>query len=69
MARAHEIKSPCTKICQLDYRLGYCIGCYRTRDEIAVWGAADRQERRQILTRARERRRAARGAASIPSRD
>lgn len=63
MARAREVKSPCTKICQLDYRLGYCIGCYRTRDEIAVWGAADGEERRHILIRARERRRAAKAVA------
>lgn len=68
MARVREIKSPCTKICQLDYRLGYCIGCYRTRDEIAVWGAAAGAERRQILLRARERRRAARAATGLPGR-
>jgi len=30
------ISSPCVKICKLDGR-GLCIGCYRTRDEIARW--------------------------------
>jgi predicted Fe-S protein YdhL (DUF1289 family) len=28
--------SPCINICALDEQ-GYCLGCYRTLDEIAGW--------------------------------
>ncbi|WP_415716508.1 DUF1289 domain-containing protein [Roseibium sp.] len=30
--------SPCVGICKLDQVTGFCIGCARTGDEIAVWG-------------------------------
>lgn len=30
--------SPCVGICKLDEATGFCIGCARTDDEIAVWG-------------------------------
>lgn len=33
--------SPCVGICRIDAVTGYCTGCARTRDEIAVWGSAD----------------------------
>src|SRR5215468_10348926 len=34
------IASPCIGICQIDEGLGFCIGCGRTRDEIATWTTA-----------------------------
>ncbi|MET1414413.1 DUF1289 domain-containing protein [Roseibium sp. HPY-6] len=30
--------SPCVGTCKLDEATGYCIGCARTGDEIALWG-------------------------------
>jgi uncharacterized protein len=35
------IPSPCISVCQMDAASGYCKGCYRTIDEIMVWGQAD----------------------------
>ena len=32
--------SPCVGICQIDESLGFCIGCARTRAEIAAWTTA-----------------------------
>jgi predicted Fe-S protein YdhL (DUF1289 family) len=64
MVRERDIQSPCIKICQLDQRLGYCVGCYRTGDEIAAWGTADDETRREILARAHGRQRAARAVAN-----
>lgn len=29
--------SPCTLVCSIDLKTGYCFGCGRTRDEIAGW--------------------------------
>lgn len=42
-------ESPCTNICTIDAASGYCIGCLRTIDEIAGWGAADDSRKRAIL--------------------
>ena len=43
------MKSPCVKVCQMDPRRGLCLGCRRTLDEIARWGAMSDQERERIL--------------------
>jgi predicted Fe-S protein YdhL (DUF1289 family) len=31
------VGSPCTDVCKLDQQTGYCLGCFRTRDEIKAW--------------------------------
>jgi|TARA_R110000787_G_C13400388_1_gene443349 uncharacterized protein len=35
------IESPCISICTIDSDSGYCVGCARTDDEIAMWGFPD----------------------------
>lgn len=32
-----EIQSPCVKLCVMEPDSGFCMGCGRTRDEIASW--------------------------------
>ena len=32
-----DIETPCVKICVVDPETQFCIGCGRTRDEIAGW--------------------------------
>ncbi len=51
-----RIVSPCISICELDDVSGYCRGCLRTRDEIAIWGRADDATRLEILEKLHERR-------------
>jgi len=41
--------SPCISVCQMDPVSGYCIGCYRTIDEIRQWIAAVPEARQRIL--------------------
>lgn len=41
--------SPCTRICTLDERTGWCLGCGRTIGEIMEWGQASDKRRREIL--------------------
>ncbi len=48
--------SPCISVCQLDDRTGWCIGCYRTIDEIRDWIIMVPDERRRVLERLAERR-------------
>ncbi len=44
-----EIESPCIKVCVIDADTGYCIGCGRTRGEIAGWLGMSHDERREVM--------------------
>lgn len=41
--------SPCILVCSIDETSGYCIGCGRTRDEIAGWTSFTDAERRTLM--------------------
>ncbi|MBI3446599.1 MAG: DUF1289 domain-containing protein [Magnetospirillum sp.] len=43
--------SPCKSVCRIDDRLGWCIGCRRTRAEIKAWSTATPSEKQIILDR------------------
>lgn len=45
-----EVESPCIKLCVLHPTEGICVGCYRSRDEIAVWSQLTSEERRAIMS-------------------
>ena len=53
------VPSPCTKVCVLDPKSGYCCGCLRTVDEIAAWPDFSDEEKLALLARLEERRRTA----------
>ena len=69
-----SIASPCTKVCAIDERTGWCEGCLRSLDEIAAWGVLSAAERQAVWARLAERRAlttatptsAAEGTASAP---
>jgi predicted Fe-S protein YdhL (DUF1289 family) len=50
-----DVETPCIKVCVVDPETGFCVGCGRTRDEIASWLILSRHERRQIMTGLPER--------------
>lgn len=50
-----EIESPCVKICVIHPEARICIGCARTREEIAGWSAMTSDERRAIMLTLRGR--------------
>jgi predicted Fe-S protein YdhL (DUF1289 family) len=50
------VASPCISICRMDDATGWCEGCLRTIDEIAVWSLLDNEERRQVNAVLRQRR-------------
>jgi len=54
-----HVPSPCVKVCALDARTGYCVGCYRTIDEVASWLEMTPAEKRAVLERVERRRVAA----------
>ena len=43
-----RVPSPCISVCRIDEASGLCIGCLRTLDEIAAWGALDDTARRRV---------------------
>jgi len=43
------IETPCVNICTLDARIGLCLGCGRTIDEIARWATMSPSERIEVM--------------------
>lgn len=48
------VKSPCISVCALDSE-GMCTGCFRTGDEIRLWGGYTNTQRLEVLNLAYER--------------
>lgn len=49
------VQSPCINVCRLSEDM-ICKGCFRTREEIVGWRAANDDERQQIVERAEARK-------------
>jgi predicted Fe-S protein YdhL (DUF1289 family) len=43
-----DIQSPCISVCRMSENSGLCMGCFRTRDEIADWSSAGDDGKRGI---------------------
>ena len=50
------VRSPCTSVCRIDARSGWCEGCMRTIEEIARWGTMSDTQRVDVWARLNERR-------------
>jgi len=62
------VASPCNKVCILDTGTRLCIGCFRTIDEIAGWGALTDRERAAIVAELPGRRERFEGGRSRTGR-
>jgi predicted Fe-S protein YdhL (DUF1289 family) len=51
-----RVPSPCVSLCRIDRDSELCVGCLRTRDEIAAWRDADDAFRRAVWIAIAERR-------------
>lgn len=65
------VASPCINICQMDEATGWCAGCLRTLDEIALWSVLDEADKRVVLQglsprRVEWRRRKREAAGGLP---
>lgn len=49
------VRSPCNNVCQIDNEKAWCLGCWRTLEEIAAWSSADDEEKRDIWQLIRQR--------------
>ena len=63
-----KVPSPCISVCQMDALDEVCLGCYRTRAEIAKWGSMDQGDQSRLLDILRERRAKATGVPRRASR-
>jgi len=45
---SNGIETPCVGVCEIDEE-GICIGCDRTREEIANWSKLTNAERQEII--------------------
>ncbi|MBI1276268.1 DUF1289 domain-containing protein [bacterium] len=43
-----QVPTPCVKVCKLDPDTGYCLGCFRTREEVANWLTMTDDEKRAV---------------------
>ncbi len=59
---AAKLPSPCISVCQMDPSDGVCLGCYRTRGEIASWRSMNEVDQLKLLDVLSERRAVATGA-------
>ncbi len=54
-SRFPDIETPCIKICVIEPETGFCIGCGRTRLEIASWLSISPIDRRVVMENLPER--------------
>lgn len=49
-----DIPSPCIGRCEMNTQ-GYCLGCYRSRQERFNWSKMNQQDKRNVLRLCRQR--------------
>jgi len=47
--QCEEVASPCVDVCRMDAASGYCEGCCRSLDEIALWSEYTAAEKCAVL--------------------
>lgn len=50
------VASPCINVCRMDEASGWCVGCLRNLDEIALWSVLDDEDKRHVLAQLPQRR-------------
>ncbi|KWK68648.1 Fe-S protein [Burkholderia ubonensis] len=56
------VKSPCIDVCSFDRSTGFCVGCFRTLEEVHAWKKMTDHRRHQIVNdRARRQAKLKRG--------
>ena len=49
------VESPCTNVCKYDTKEEFCIGCYRTKQELQDWWIMTREQKLETLEKLEER--------------
>lgn len=59
MSNEVEIESPCVGVCTMDEATGYCLGCYRTIEEIQGWWDLDNTAKKSVIEETAKREKSA----------
>lgn len=54
--RQGSVPSPCISVCTIVPGTGFCAGCFRTVDEIAVWSNLSDPQKLALWQRLQQRR-------------
>ena len=49
------VESPCTNVCKYDTKEEFCIGCYRTKQELQDWWIMTREQKLETLEKLEKR--------------
>ena len=49
------VDSPCINVCKYDSKEEFCIGCYRTKEELQDWWIMTREQKLETLKKLKER--------------
>jgi uncharacterized protein len=52
-----SVRSPCIKVCEMDYLTGLCRGCFRTLEQIGRWSAMSDTEKLDVMKQVEFRKR------------
>jgi len=55
MSEELAIESPCISVCAMDDVSGFCMGCYRSLDEIQGWWDLSNTQKKAIVDAASQR--------------
>lgn len=47
--------SPCISVCKINSQTGLCEGCWRTLEEVAIWGTASEALKKEIWGKIHQR--------------
>ena len=50
------VSSPCIGSCMIDRSQDWCVGCFRTRDEIALWTQMGEREKAGVVALCKHRK-------------
>jgi len=50
------VESPCINVCRFDREKRYCVGCFRTKEEIMKWTKVTDEDREMIKVLAKNRK-------------
>lgn len=50
-----EVSSPCINICRMDEQNRYCVGCFRSLEEIKRWSTMSEDERLAVMAQLESR--------------
>ena len=59
------VPSPCISVCHMSSDTGWCEGCWRSLDEIGLWGQTDNEGKRAVWSRIAQRITAQAGEGSL----